>query len=90
MVTIPVTIFPIAATPNEVEEMIEVFKNAFRPNPLMGFCLNRPNIPRKPKEKSVAKDLVVERGVKISRDNKGKILPTAFKDKPSWTKKFPF
>ena len=57
MATMPVTIFPITATSKEVEEMMEVFKKAFGPDPLMEFCFNRPNVPRQPKEELVAKHL---------------------------------
>jgi GNAT superfamily N-acetyltransferase len=57
MSSVPVTILPIAATPKEVEEMTEVFKKAFGPDPLMEFCFNRPNIPRQPKEELEAKHL---------------------------------
>jgi ribosomal protein S18 acetylase RimI-like enzyme len=57
MSTLPVTILPIAATVQEVEEMQEVTKQAFGPDPLIDFCFNRPNIPRTPKEETTAKHL---------------------------------
>lgn len=57
MAAMSVTVLPIAATSKEVEEMMEVFKNAFGPDPLIEFCFNRPNVPRKPKEKNVAEHL---------------------------------
>jgi hypothetical protein len=41
MTAMPVTILPIAATSKEVEEMMEVFKKAFGPDPLMEFTFNR-------------------------------------------------
>jgi ribosomal protein S18 acetylase RimI-like enzyme len=58
MTAMPVTILPIAATSKEVEEMMEVFKKAFGPDPLMEFTFNRNNVSRKPpKEERVAKHL---------------------------------
>jgi GNAT superfamily N-acetyltransferase len=57
MTAMPVTILPIAATSKEVEEMMEVFKQAFGPDTLMEFCFNRPNVPRKSKEELAAKHL---------------------------------
>jgi GNAT superfamily N-acetyltransferase len=57
MATLPVTVLPIEAKSKEVEEMIEVFKQAFGPDPLMEFCFNRPNVPRASKEENVAKHL---------------------------------
>jgi GNAT superfamily N-acetyltransferase len=44
-------------TPTEVEEMMEVFNNAFGPDPLMEFCFNRPNVPKRPKEELIANHL---------------------------------
>ena len=57
MTAVPVTILPIAATSQEVEEMMEVFKKAFGPDPLMEFCFNLPNVPQKSKDERVAKHL---------------------------------
>ena len=37
--------------------MMEVFKKAFGPDPLIEFCFNQPNIPQPPKEELVAKHL---------------------------------
>jgi GNAT superfamily N-acetyltransferase len=57
MNAMPYTILPIAATSKEVEDMMEVFKKAFGPDPFMEFCFNRPNVQREPKEVNVAKHL---------------------------------
>ena len=57
MTTLPVIILPIAATSKEVEEMMEVSKQAFGPDPLMEFCFNRPNVPGRPKEERMTKHL---------------------------------
>jgi GNAT superfamily N-acetyltransferase len=57
MTTMPITVLPITATAQEVEEMMEVFKQAFGPDPLMELFLNRPNVPRTPKEENIAKHL---------------------------------
>lgn len=37
--------------------MIEVFGKAFGPDPLMQFCFERPNVPRKPEEEVVVEHL---------------------------------
>ncbi|KAE8451410.1 hypothetical protein EG329_004039 [Mollisiaceae sp. DMI_Dod_QoI] len=57
MTAMPVTILPVAATSQEVEEMMTVFKNAFGPDPLMEFCFNRPGVPQPPKQELIAKHL---------------------------------
>jgi GNAT superfamily N-acetyltransferase len=37
--------------------MMEVFKKAFGPDPLIEFCFNRPNVPQQPKAELLAKHL---------------------------------
>ena len=57
MATIPVKVLPVAATPNDVELMKNIFKEAFGPDPLIEFCFNQPNTPKPPKEEGIAKEL---------------------------------
>ena len=57
MAVTPVTVLPVAATSGEVEEILEVFKKAFGPDPLIEFVFNRPNVSPEPKETTVAKHL---------------------------------
>jgi GNAT superfamily N-acetyltransferase len=45
------SIVPVVATSEEIEEMLAIFKSAFGPDPLMAFCYSRPNAQPKPQPK---------------------------------------